>query len=89
MVVLIENMNKKLNVVLKPADLEAIEQSLYRHGDDIAMAVSRAFERLEEKMDAMESRIYAHLTQIKKELKTALTNQPLCAEDNREVFIGK
>jgi hypothetical protein len=88
-VVLIENMNKNTNVVLKPGDLEAIERVIYRNGDDIAMAVGRAFERLEEKMNCIESHIYGRLTEIEKEIKAELTTLRLFVEDASEVVIGE
>ena len=89
MVVLIENMNKNTNVVLKPGDLEAIERVIYRNGDDIAMAVGRAFERMEEKMNSIESHIYGRLTEIEKEIKAELTTLRLFVEDASEVVIGE
>jgi hypothetical protein len=89
-VVLIENMNKKeTNVVLKPGDLEAIERVIYRNGDDIAMAVGRSFERLEEKMNSIESHIYGRLSEIEKEIKSELTTLRLYVEDASEVVIGE
>ena len=90
MVVLIENMTKKeTNVVLKPADLEAIERVIYRNGDDIATANGRSFERLEEKMDAVQSHIHARLTQIESELKSELLTLRLLAEGDSEVVISE
>ena len=89
-VVLIENMTKKeKNVVLKPADLEAIERVIYRNGDDIAMAVGRAFERLEEKMDAATGRVLTRLTEIENELKAQLLTLRLLAEGDSEVVISE
>lgn len=82
-------MNKKTNAALKPGDLEAIERVIYRNGDDIAMAVGRSFERLEEQMKSIESRIYGRLTEIEKELKTELTTLRLYVEDASEVVIGE
>jgi hypothetical protein len=89
-VVLIENMNKKAtNAVLKPGDLEAIERVIYRNGDDIAVSVGRAFERLEEQMKTIESHIYGRLTEIEKEIKTELITLRLYVEDASEVVIGE
>lgn len=83
-------MNKKeTNVVLKPGDLEAIERVIYRNGDDIAMAVGRSFERLEEKMNSIESHIYGRLSEIEKEIKSELTTLRLYVEDASEVVIGE
>jgi len=88
-VVLIENMTKKTEAVLKPADLEAIERFVYRNGDDIATAISRSFERLEERMDAIESRIFSRLSEIETELKDELKILRLLAEGESEVVIGE
>lgn len=87
--VLIENMTKKTEAVLKPADLEAIERFVYRNGDDIATAISRSFERLEERMDAIESRIFSRLSEIETELKDELKILRLLAEGESEVVIGE
>ncbi len=42
---------------LNPTDLELIERVIYKNGDDIAVSIGRSFERLEERIDAAESRI--------------------------------
>lgn len=89
-VMLIENMTKKeTNVVLKPADLEAIERVIYRNGDDIAVSTGRAFERLEEKIIAAENRIYGRLMEIESEMKSELTTMRLYIEDASEVVINE
>ena len=90
MVVLIENMKKiESNAVLKKADLEAIEHVIYRNGDDIAMATSRAFERLEDKIIAVEKNILGRLVEIDKELNSELQTLRLLVEDDSEVVIGE
>ena len=90
MAVLIENMTKKeKKVVLKPADMEAIERVIYRNGDDIAVSIGRSFERLEEKMDAVESRIYGRLTEMEDELRAELKTLRLLVEGDSEVVIGE
>lgn len=38
---------------------EEFEQLLNRHHDDLAISITRSLERLEERLDAMESRIYS------------------------------
>ena len=79
MVVHIENMTKKeTNVVLKPADLEAIERVIYRNGDDIAVSIGRSFERLEERIDAAKSRLISRLSEI--EDKTEACRQDISDE---------
>lgn len=45
-------------------DLEQIERIIYKNGDDIAVSIARSFERLEERMDAMESRMYSRMGDI-------------------------
>ena len=45
-------------------DLESIERIAYKNADDIAVAIGRSFERLEERMDATESRLYSRLAEV-------------------------
>jgi archaellum component FlaC len=49
---------------LEPKDLELVERIIYKNGDDIAVSIGRSFERLEERIDAVESRIYSRLSEI-------------------------
>ena len=49
---------------LETKDLELIERVIYKNGDDIAMSIGRSFERLEERIDAAETRIYSRLIEI-------------------------
>ena len=49
-------------------DLEQIEHLIYKNADDVAVSISRSFERLEERVDATESRIYARLTELEEQL---------------------
>jgi len=51
-------------MALDQKDLESIERVIYKNGDDIAVSIGRSFERLEERIDAAESRIYARLADI-------------------------
>jgi uncharacterized protein Yka (UPF0111/DUF47 family) len=44
--------------------IESIERMIYKSGDDIAMSIGRSFERLEERMDAMESRLYSRIADV-------------------------
>ena len=37
---------------------------IYKNGDDIAVSISRSFERLEERIDAVESRLYSRLSEL-------------------------
>lgn len=53
---------------LEPKDLELIERIIYKNGDDIAVSIGRSFERLEERLDSAESRIYGLLIEIEDKL---------------------
>ena len=60
---------------LQTKDLELIERVIYKNGDDIAVSIGRSFERLEERIDAAESRIYSRLAEV--EDKIEATRQDL------------
>ena len=49
---------------LTQKDLNALERIIYKNGDDIAVSLARSFERLEERIDAAESRIYSRLADV-------------------------
>lgn len=49
---------------LTQKDLEVIERIIYKSGDDIAVSVARSFERLEERIDAAESRLYSRIDDL-------------------------
>lgn len=49
---------------LETKDLELVERIIYKNGDDIAVSIGRSFERLEERIDAAESRIYSRLADV-------------------------
>jgi len=51
-------------MALEPKDCEWIERVIYKNGDDIAVSIGRSFERLEERIDAAETRIYARLAEL-------------------------
>lgn len=51
-------------MTLDKRDLELIESLIYKSADDIAISISRSFERLEERVDASESRQYSRLSEI-------------------------
>ena len=51
-------------MILDQKDLELIERLIYKNSDDVAISIARSFERLEERVDAMESRIYSRLSDI-------------------------
>jgi hypothetical protein len=41
-----------------------VERVIYKNSDNIAVSIGRSFERLEERIDAVESRIYSRLTEM-------------------------
>lgn len=45
-------------------DIELIERVIYKNADDIAVSIARSFERMEERIDATESRLYTRLADI-------------------------
>ena len=49
---------------LDKKDIELIESIIYKNSDDIAVSIARSFERLEERIDSAESRIYSRLAEI-------------------------
>ena len=49
---------------LNTKDLELVERIIYKNGDDIAVSIGRSFERLEERIDGVESRIYSRLLEM-------------------------
>jgi len=49
---------------LDKKDLELIERLIYKNADDIAISIARSFERLEERIDATESRLYSRLADL-------------------------
>ena len=51
-------------MALEPKDLELIERVIYKNGDDIAVSIGRSFERLEERIDAAETRIYGRIIDL-------------------------
>ena len=58
-------------MAIEQKDLELIERVIYKNGDDIAVSIGRSFERLEERIDAAESRIYSRLAEIEDKIEAA------------------
>ena len=52
------------NNTLSQGDLESIERVIYKQNDDIAVSIARSFERLEERMDSMEARLYSRVSEL-------------------------
>ena len=55
-------------MAIEQEHLEIIERMVYRSADDIAVSIGRSFERLEERIDAAESRIYGRLAEMEDRL---------------------
>ncbi len=45
-------------------DREMIERIIYKGTDDLSVAIARSLERLEERLDAVEARIYGRLVEL-------------------------
>ncbi len=58
-------------MALEQKDLELIERVIYKNGDDIAISIGRSFERLEERIDAAESRIYSRLAEVEDKIEAS------------------
>lgn len=56
---------------LEQKDIELIERVIYKNGDDVAVSVARSFERLEERIDGAESRIYSRLSDLEDKIETS------------------
>ena len=55
---------------LEQKDIELLERVIYKNGDDIAVSLARSFERLEERIDAAESRIYSRISDVEDKIET-------------------
>lgn len=55
---------------LEQKDIELLERVIYKNGDDIAVSISRSFERLEERIDAAESRLYSRFADLEDRLES-------------------
>jgi hypothetical protein len=69
---------------LTQKDLELIERVIYKNGDDIAVSIARSFERLEERIDASESRLYSRLADIEDFLEANHMNAQEVANSREE-----
>ncbi len=49
---------------LDQKDIEILEKIIYKNADDIAVSISRSFERLEERIDVAESRMYSRISEV-------------------------
>jgi hypothetical protein len=53
---------------LEQKDLELIERVIYKNSDDVAVSIARSFERIEERINAVESRLYSRLAELEDKL---------------------
>lgn len=51
---------------LDQKDLELIDRIIYKNSDDIALSIARSFERLEDRIDSAETRIYSRIADLQK-----------------------
>ncbi len=51
-------------MTLEQKDIELIERLIYKNNDDVAVSIARSFERLEERIDAAESRLYSRFSDL-------------------------
>lgn len=66
-------------MALDQKDLELIERILYKGADDVAVSIARAFERLEERMDATESRLYSRFAEVEDKVEALRSDMKLDA----------
>ncbi len=67
-------------MALDQKDVELIERIIYKNADDIAASVARSFERIEERLDAVESHIHARIADAEDKIESARQD----IEDNIE-----
>lgn len=65
-------MNNENNITgnLTKRDLELIERAIYKNNDDVAVSIARSFERLEERIDSSESRVYSRLADLEDKIES-------------------
>ena len=73
---------------LEQKDVELIERVIYKNGDDIAVSIGRSFERLEERIDAAESRIYSRLSDLEDKVEAARQDIADNVESPRDALKG-
>lgn len=49
---------------LDQKDIELIERLIYKNADDVAVSIARSFERLESRVDMLESRLYSRIAEV-------------------------
>jgi len=51
-------------MTLEVGDIEVIERLIYKNNDDVAVSIARSFERLEERIDAAEARLFTRISEL-------------------------
>jgi hypothetical protein len=57
-------------MTLTQTDIELIEHILYKNSDDTAVSITRSLERLEDRIDVAEARIYARISNVEDRIET-------------------
>ncbi len=73
-------------MALEQSDLDQIERIIYKSSDDIAVSIARSFERLEERIDAAESRLYGRIADIEDWVATSEINLTVELNSIRDVM---
>lgn len=71
---------------LDQKDLEQIENVIRKYTDDQAVSISRSFERIEEKIEAIESRMYARISEVEDRIESTRQDVSDSIADLREEF---
>lgn len=71
--------------MLNQKDIETIERIIYKNGDDVAVSIARSFERLEERIDAAESRIYSRIGGLEDVISAKFSDAARATELRREL----
>jgi hypothetical protein len=73
-------------MALDQKDLEQIERIIYKNGDDVAVSIARSFERLEERIDSAESRLYNRVADVESRVEACEWNVNQEIDSIREVL---
>jgi hypothetical protein len=55
-------------------DLEKIERLIYKMCDDLSVSIARSFERIEDRFDEAEMRLYQRLSEIETTLESKVSS---------------
>jgi len=71
------NTQKVPSRALGQSDVELIERIVCKTADDLAVSMARSLERLEERIDAAESRLYTRLNDLEDQVARANSPAPV------------